>query len=84
MPSSRQRLQQYKGRDFGRIEGRVLGSGDILGDWREELITSVPGELRIYSTSIPATTRRTCLLQNRRYRTSVAMQATGYVYPPQD
>ena len=28
---------------------------DVLGDWREEIITSVPGELRIYSTTIPAT-----------------------------
>ena len=28
---------------------------DLLGDWREELVTAVDGELRIYTTTIPAT-----------------------------
>lgn len=65
------------------IEGRVVGLADCLGDWREELITVVPGELHIYSTTIPATTRRVCLMQDRLYRTDVTMQSMGYFYPPQ-
>ena len=32
---------------------------------------------------IPATSRRVCLLQERAYRTAVAMQSSGYFYPPQ-
>jgi hypothetical protein len=80
---SREKLKRYRGPDFGRVEGRVVASGDLLGDWREELATTLPGELRIYSTPIPATSRRVCLLQERAYRTAVAMQASGYFYPPQ-
>lgn len=80
---SRERLKRYSGADFGRIRGRVLGSGDLFGDWREELVTTVPGELRIYSTTVPSCSRRVCLLQDRAYRTAVAMQTSGYFYPPQ-
>lgn len=80
---SRERLKQYRGKDFGRIQGRVLGSGDLFGDWREELLATVPGELRIYSTPVPAATRRVCFLQDRQYRTALAMQGSGYFYPPQ-
>ena len=64
------------------MEGTIVGISDCLGDWREELIVSVPGELRIYSTTVPATTRRVCLMQDRQYRTSVARQTMGYFYPP--
>jgi rhamnogalacturonan endolyase len=67
----------------GRIEGRVVAIADCLGDWREEIITSLPGEIRIYSTTIPTPIRRPCLMQDRLYRTDVAMQTMGYFYPPQ-
>jgi rhamnogalacturonan endolyase len=53
-----------------------------LGDWREEIITSLDGELRIYTTTAPASSRRVCLMQNRAYRTAVATQSSGYFYPP--
>ncbi len=56
---------------------------DLLGDWREEFVTSVDGELRIYTTTIPATTRRTCLMQDRLYRLYVATNSMGYNTPPQ-
>ncbi len=36
-------------------------TADLFGDWREEIITALPGELRIYSTAIPATDRRVTL-----------------------
>ncbi len=55
---------------------------DIYGDWREEIIVGLPGEIRIYSTTIPADTRRVCLMQNHQYRMDVASFSVGYpVYP---
>jgi rhamnogalacturonan endolyase len=67
----------------GEIEGRIVAIADCIGDWREEVITALPGEIRVYTTSVPATTRRVCLMQDRLYRTDVAMQTMGYFYPPQ-
>jgi hypothetical protein len=64
-------------------EGRVVAVGDVLGDWREELITCLPGELRIYTTTRPSTVRRVCWLEDRAYRTGLAHAAMGYLYPPQ-
>lgn len=65
------------------IEGRVVAIADCLGDWREEVITALDGEIRIYTTALPASIRRVCLMQDRLYRTDVAMQTMGYFYPPQ-
>jgi rhamnogalacturonan endolyase len=77
------RIYQWPRQEVGRIEGRILAIADCLGDWREEIITALDGEIRIYSTTIPATSRRVCLMQNRLYRTDVAAQTMGYFYPPQ-
>lgn len=65
-----------------QIEGGLVAVADILGDWREEIITSVPGELRIYTTTIPAEDRRTCLMQDPIYRIDVAAAAMGYYQVP--
>jgi hypothetical protein len=72
----------YVGETIGGLQGTIVGITDCLGDWREELIVSDAGEFRVYSTTIPATTRRVCLMQDRQYRTSVARQMMGYFYPP--
>jgi rhamnogalacturonan endolyase len=77
------KILKYPREEVARIEGRVVAIADCLGDWREEIITALDGEIRIYSSMIPATTRRTCLMQDRLYRTDVAMQTMGYFYPPQ-
>ncbi|MBI4657713.1 MAG: silent information regulator protein Sir2 [Verrucomicrobia bacterium] len=77
------KIRHYDGAQIGTIQGRIVAIADCLGDWREELITSVEGEIRIYSTTVPAQSRRVCLLQDRQYRTAVAMQTMGYFYPPQ-
>ena len=61
----------------------VVAIGDLLGDWREELVTSLPGELRIYTTTIPADARRVCLMQDHLYRLEVALVSMGYFSPPQ-
>ncbi len=79
----RNRIQRYHGPVIGSYEGDILAVADILGDWREELITVVPGELRIYTTTIPAVDRRVTLMQDDLYRMYVAMVSMGYLYPPQ-
>jgi hypothetical protein len=60
------------------IDGPVLQVADILGDWREELVTAVNGELRIYTTTIPAADRRACLMQDPLYRNDVCHNTMGY------
>ena len=64
------------------IEGNVMAWADILGDWREEIITYTSGELRIYTTIIPAIDRRVCLMQDPLYRIDVALKAMGYDQVP--
>jgi len=58
--------------------------GDILGDWREEVVwRTVDGkELRIYTTTIPTEHRVTTLLADRQYREALAWQNSGYNQPP--
>lgn len=65
-------------------KGTPCLSGDILGDWREEVIwaSADQSELRIYVTSIPAKDRRPTFMQDRQYRLSIAWQNTGYNQPP--
>ena len=75
-------------RDWGRdviqeIQGRLIAVVDCLGDYREEVITSLKGELRIYTTTVPATDRRVCLMQDHQYRLGVVAQTMGYYYPAQ-
>ena len=77
------RIQDFGGQALDpQIEGRVIGFADIVGDWREELIVSFAGELRIYTTTIPAADRRVCLMQDPLYRMDVVIQAMGYTQCP--
>ncbi|MEV0940750.1 cellulose binding domain-containing protein [Micromonospora wenchangensis] len=59
-------------------------SGDILGDWREEVIwrTSDSRALRIYSTPTPTSTRIYTLMHDAQYRAAIAWQNTAYNQPP--
>jgi rhamnogalacturonan endolyase len=76
-------IAKYKGAVVARnIEGGVSMMVDIAGDWREELITTLPGEIRIYSTTIPAKDRRICLMQDPLYRNGVVARTMGYTQPP--
>ena len=65
----------------GLVGGRSFWA-DIIGDWREELVTTVKGEFRIYTTTIPASDRHVCLLQDPIYRADVAHLAMGYHQNP--
>ena len=59
-------------------------TGDILGDWREEVIWRAADNLslRIYSTTIPAANRLYTLMHDPQYRESIAWQNVGYNQPP--
>ncbi len=57
--------------------------GDILGDWREEVIVYADGELRIYVTTIPAQQRLYTLMHDPIYRLSVACHTMGYMQATQ-
>jgi rhamnogalacturonan endolyase len=59
-------------------------SGDILGDWREEVIfrTEDNQSLRVYTTTIPTAYGFYTLLQDHQYRLSLAWQNVGYNQPP--
>ena len=76
-------ILKYKGPQIGEIQGQPISIADCIGDWREEVITVQKGVIRIYTTTIPATSRRVCLMQDHLYRMDVAMQMMGYFYPPQ-
>lgn len=55
---------------------------DILGDWREEIVTYEAGEVRIYTTAIPAQDRRLTLMRDPIYRRDVAHLFMGYAQAP--
>ncbi|HYG21230.1 MAG TPA: rhamnogalacturonan lyase [Verrucomicrobiae bacterium] len=59
-------------------------SGDILGDWREEIIWRTPDsrELRIYTTTIPTEHRLFTLMHDAQYRCAIAWQNVAYNQPP--
>ncbi|TLS41101.1 rhamnogalacturonan lyase [Streptomyces montanus] len=59
-------------------------SGDIFGDWREEVVwpTSDNTALRIYSTPYETSAKITTLLHDTMYRTALAWQNTAYNQPP--
>ncbi len=75
-------ITDYKGGTVGKIKGSIVMAADLFGDWREEIITSLAGELRVYSTTIPAMDRRPCLMQEHAYRMNVAINSQGYYYDP--
>ncbi len=58
---------------------------DILGDWREEVLTRnrESTELRLYVSTIPTDYRIDCLMCDIPYRLSVAYQNVGYNQPPE-
>lgn len=58
--------------------------GDVIGDWREEILTTAPGRrsLRLYTTTIPTEYRMPTLMHDPQYRLSIAWQNVAYNKPP--
>lgn len=57
-------------------------SGDILGDWREEVILHDDSHLFLYTTTIPTTHRMYTLMHDPVYRLGISWQNTAYNQPP--
>jgi rhamnogalacturonan endolyase len=68
-----------------RWGGRPTLTADLVGDWREELITPAPDNqsLRLYTSTFPTAHRLTALMQDQQYRLAVAWQNVVYNKPPQ-
>lgn len=64
------------------IEGDIVLIADLDGDWREEVVTALAGELRIYHTNHPARDRRVTLMQDPLYRSYVSHRSMGYPQAP--
>jgi len=75
-------ISKWQGPELGKTQGSVQHVADILGDWREEIVTFSNGELRVYSTAIPATDRRITLMQDPLYRNDVTHRSMGYPHVP--
>jgi rhamnogalacturonan endolyase len=59
-------------------------AGDILGDWREEVVwrRSDNTALEIFTTTIATSTRYYTLMHDSQYREAIAWQNVGYNQPP--
>lgn len=78
-----QSIGYWKGnRLTDNIKGDIIMIADVFGDWREEVITALPGELRIYTTNYPAKSRMVTLLQDAVYRSYVIQRSQGYPQSP--
>jgi hypothetical protein len=75
-------VTKYNGPALAAVNAKFLAVADICGDWREEILASAPGELRIYTTTIPAHDRRVWLMQDPIYRGCVIRQTSGYYQCP--
>ena len=59
-------------------------SGDILGDWREEVLwrSSSDDALLLFTTTIETSTRLRTLMHDPQYRAAIAWQNVAYNQPP--
>jgi rhamnogalacturonan endolyase len=57
-------------------------SADLIGDWREEVVFLCGGNLRMYTTTAPTTTRIYTLMHDPQYRAQVSSENTAYNQPP--
>jgi len=68
----------------GSAGGRPVLSGDLFGDWREEVVfrTTDSSALRIYTTTDPTEVRIYTLMHDPQYRLSIVWQNVAYNQPP--
>ncbi len=76
-------LTTSEGTDRRRWGRRPCLVGDLLGDWREELLLPSPDgkSLRLYTTTIPTKHRVATLMQDRQYRLGIVWQNVVYNKP---
>ena len=56
--------------------------GDIIGDWREEIVVRRGTGLRVYSTGLNTTYSMPCLWFDHQYRQAMVWQMMAYNQPP--
>ena len=73
-------IVEFEGVTFSR--GPTI-SGDLLGDWREEVVLVAPdaASLRVYTTTIPTDRRLPTLLHDPQYRLGLVWQNVVYNKP---
>ncbi|EFK96500.1 hypothetical protein LDC_1475 [sediment metagenome] len=76
-------MYRWPHHEIRKLPGRIVALADFLGDWREEIVVALDGEVRIYTTTVPTRLRRPWLMADPLYRNDVTMQTMGYFYPPQ-
>ena len=79
-------IQHFEGCQFNNsTKSNPNLSADLLGDWREEVLTRDRDsrELRLYVTTIPTDYRINCLMEDIPYRLSVATENVAYNQPPE-
>lgn len=70
-------------RTSGSSKGNAALIGDILGDWREEVLLRTPdGKLRIYTTTESTNYRIPSLWYDHQYRQGMLWEQMGYNQPP--
>ncbi|PXV66259.1 rhamnogalacturonan endolyase [Dysgonomonas alginatilytica] len=78
-----QSIGYWKGEKLtNEIYGDIIMIADLFGDWREEVVTALPGELRIYHTNYPAKEKRVTLMQDPIYRSYIIQRSQGYPQSP--
>ena len=76
-------LFQMQGNSCNTTKATPNFSGDILGDWREEVILhDGASKLYIYTTTIPTEHRMYTLAHDPIYRLGMSWQNTAYNQPP--
>lgn len=80
---SQQEITLFQPEGRGAPRGPNL-MGDIIGDWREEIVLASDDQkfLRVYSTTIPTEHRIYTLMQDPQYRLSITWQNVVYNKPP--
>lgn len=64
-------------------KGTPSHQGDVIGDWREELILRTDdGNLRLFTTTHPTAYRNYTLWHDHQYRQAMVWQMCGYNQPP--
>ena len=79
-------LEEFTGAmNINGTKGTPLLQGDILGDWREEvvLMSEDAQEIRIYTSTIPTRYRFHTFMADPVYRLSIVYQNVGYNQPTQ-
>jgi hypothetical protein len=77
------RLATLNGNSCNGTKATPNFSGDIIGDWREEVILhDGASKLYLYTTTTPTTHRMYTLMHDPQYRAQISSEQSAYNQPP--